>query len=103
MAARAVLNSKKIRFDGVIVIGCLVKGATQHFEYIADAVTHGIMKLNLDNDLNPYMSPVIYGVLTVQNTDQALERAGLAWSKGEGGDESNSGIEWARTLIESIS
>ncbi|CAD7963400.1 unnamed protein product [Amoebophrya sp. A120] len=77
------------QFDGVLVIGCLVKGETMHFEYIAEAVTQGVMRLNLDSQ-----KPVIYGVLTVLNTRQAKERSGL-----DGGE--NSGIEWAKTLMES--
>jgi 6,7-dimethyl-8-ribityllumazine synthase len=46
--------------DAVICIGVLVKGETMHFEYIAEAVTQGIMRLNLDNEI-----PVMFGVLCV--------------------------------------
>ncbi len=48
----------------MIAIGCLVKGSTQHFEYIADAVTHGIMRCNLDHSLNPKKKPVIF-IITI--------------------------------------
>ncbi|CAD7943354.1 unnamed protein product [Amoebophrya sp. A25] len=77
-------------FDGVLVIGCLVKGETMHFEYIAEAVTQGVMRLNLD-----HQKPVIYGVLTVLTTAQAQARSGM----GEASE--NSGVEWAKTLVES--
>eukprot|EP00392_Amoebophrya_sp_AT5.2_P005997 g6007.t1 len=93
LAASAMLgskNSKVAGFDGVLVIGCLVKGETMHFEYIAEAVTQGVMRLNLD-----YKKPVIYGVLTVLNTTQAQARAGM------GENSENSGTEWAKTLLES--
>ncbi|CAE8605656.1 unnamed protein product, partial [Polarella glacialis] len=59
-AAQVLLESKK--FHGVICIGCLIKGETMHFEYISEAVTQGIMRLNLD-----YKTPVIYGILGVLN------------------------------------
>lgn len=87
-AAVAMLESKK--FDGIICIGCLVKGETMHFEYICEAVTQGIMRLNLD-----YKLPVIYGVLSVLNEEQAKARAGL---EGKG---HNSGIDWGLTMVES--
>lgn len=57
--------------DAVIAIGCLIKGDTPHFEYISEAVTQGIMRLNLDT-----RKPVIFGVLTTLTLQQALERAG---------------------------
>lgn len=57
--------------DAVIAIGCLIKGDTPHFEYISEAVTQGIMKLNLDS-----RKPVIFGVLTTLTHQQALDRAG---------------------------
>lgn len=78
------------QFDGVICIGCLIKGETMHFEYINEAVTQAIMKLNLD-----YKVPVIYGVLSVLNEDQAKARSGI-----EGGGH-NSGIDWGITCVES--
>mmetsp|Transcript_77357 Transcript_77357/g.160803 ORF Transcript_77357/g.160803 Transcript_77357/m.160803 type:complete len:176 (+) Transcript_77357:83-610(+) len=88
-AAQVLLATKK--YDGVICIGCLIKGETMHFEYICEAVSQGIMRLNLD-----WKTPVIYGVLTVLNEEQAKARAGLA------GDGHNSGKEWGITLVESI-
>lgn len=87
-AAQTLLESGN--FDGVICVGCLIKGETMHFEYINEAVTHGIMKLNLD-----YKIPVVYGILSVLNQDQAKARAGLD-GKGH-----NSGTEWAITCVES--
>merc|ERR1719450_1453930 len=72
-AAQVLLETK--RFDGIVCIGCLVKGETMHFEYICEAVTQGIMNLNLT-----YKTPVIYGILSVLTEEQAKERAGIGKS-----------------------
>ncbi len=58
-------------FDAVIVLGCVIRGETPHFDYVCNSVTHGITELNLQND-----TPVIFGVLTTENQQQALDRAG---------------------------
>jgi 6,7-dimethyl-8-ribityllumazine synthase len=57
-------------FRAVICLGCLIKGDTMHFEYIADAVSHGIMRVGLETGL-----PVTFGVLTTLTDAQAEERA----------------------------
>lgn len=58
-------------FDAVIVFGCVIRGDTPHFDYVCSSVTQGITELNVDRD-----TPVIFGVLTVENEQQALDRAG---------------------------
>ena len=58
-------------FDAVIVFGCVVRGDTPHFDYVCQSVTQGVTSLNADCDI-----PVIFGVLTVNNEQQALDRAG---------------------------
>jgi 6,7-dimethyl-8-ribityllumazine synthase len=74
-------------FDAVIAIGCLIKGSTMHFEYICDAVSHGLMRVQLDTGV-----PVIFGVLTALSDDQALERAGLGrGANGKGHSEFRAG------------
>lgn len=61
-----------------------------HFEYICDAVTHGLMRVQLDTGV-----PVIFGVLTALNDDQALERAGIGRNGNKGHSESTRGAaEW---------
>lgn len=62
-------------FDAVIAIGVLIKGSTMHFEYICDAVTHGLMRIQIESGV-----PVIFGVLTLLNEEQGLDRAGLGKS-----------------------
>jgi len=77
-------------FDAIIAIGVLIKGETMHFEYIAEAVTHGLMRVQLDTGV-----PVIFGVLTVLNEEQGLERAGLG-TKGK----HNHGEDWGNAAVE---
>ncbi|KAL8713472.1 MAG: hypothetical protein Q9220_002334, partial [cf. Caloplaca sp. 1 TL-2023] len=59
-------------FDAIIAIGVLIKGETMHFEYIAEATSHGLMRVQLDAGV-----PVIFGLLTVLNEEQAMARAGM--------------------------
>jgi 6,7-dimethyl-8-ribityllumazine synthase len=72
--------------DGVVCIGCIIQGETRHFDFIADAVAQGIMQVNLE-----YHAPVSFGVLTTNNNDQALARAG--------GIHGNKGIEAASAVV----
>jgi len=58
-------------YDAVICLGAVIRGATAHFEYVAGEVAKGIAKVALDSGV-----PVIFGVLTTDNLEQALERAG---------------------------
>lgn len=59
------------RFDAVIVFGCVIRGGTPHFDYVCQSVTQGVTTLNADRDV-----PVIFGVLTVDDEQQAIDRAG---------------------------
>lgn len=76
------------KYDAVIAIGVLIKGSTMHFEYISDATSHGLMRVGLDTGV-----PVILGLLTVLNDEQALERAGF-----NGGH--NHGLDWGSAAVE---
>lgn len=58
-------------YDAVIVFGCVIRGGTPHFDYVCQSVTQGITNLNADCDI-----PVIFGVLTVDNEQDAIDRAG---------------------------
>ncbi|ORY16255.1 6,7-dimethyl-8-ribityllumazine synthase [Clohesyomyces aquaticus] len=80
-------------FDAIIAIGVLIKGETMHFEYIADAVSHGLMRVQLDGNV-----PVIFGLLTLLTEEQGLQRAGIA---GTGGDQGhNHGTDWGFAAVE---
>jgi 6,7-dimethyl-8-ribityllumazine synthase len=78
------------RYDALVCLGAVIRGDTPHFEYISDAVTRGIGQVILKHRV-----PVSFGVLTTNNVEQALERAG---SKTE-----NKGFEAALTAIEMAS
>lgn len=66
-------------FDAVIILGCVIKGETPHFDYICEGVTYGIARLNASQNI-----PVIYGLLTVNNLQQAKDRSGgKLGNKGE--------------------
>lgn len=84
-AAQRLIDSE--RFDAVIVFGCVIKGDTPHFDYVCQSVTQGITSLNADGPV-----PVIFGLLTVLNEQQALDRCG--------GPAGHKGIEAAQTAIE---
>lgn len=65
--------------DGVITLGCVIQGETRHFDFISQATADGIMRVSLD-----YKRPVIFGVLTPDTQQQALDRAGGKYgNKGE--------------------
>jgi len=85
----------KHAFDAVIAIGVLIKGETMHFEYIADAVSHGLMRVQLDLSI-----PVIFGLLTVLNEGQGLARAGLEGGTGKEAKGHNHGEDWGNAAVE---
>lgn len=62
--------AEKKTIDGILAIGCIIKGETPHFDYVAMSVTQGITQLNM-----MYSIPFVFGVLTTHNYQQALERA----------------------------
>jgi 6,7-dimethyl-8-ribityllumazine synthase len=83
-------GKKKKRPDAFIALGCVIRGGTPHFEYVCQAITGGVGQLNL---LLPV--PTIFGVLTVDNEEQAKERIG--------GAHGHKGQEAAATAIKMIS
>ena len=87
LAAQKVAKSKK--FDAIICLGTLIRGATPHFDYIAAEVAKGVSKVSLDNGL-----PVIFGVVTADTIEQAIERAGTK-DGNKGRDAAISAIEMA--------
>ena len=67
-------------YDAVIILGCVIRGETPHFDYICQGVTQGIAQLNATSEI-----PVVYGLLTTENQQQALDRSG--GRLGNKGDE----------------
>ncbi|TCZ81264.1 6,7-dimethyl-8-ribityllumazine synthase [Paenibacillus albiflavus] len=84
-AASKMANSKK--YDAVITLGAVIRGATPHFEYVSNEVTKGVAAISLQSGV-----PTIFGVLTVDSIEQAIERAGTK--------AGNKGWEAATTAIE---
>ena len=83
--AKHLIEKKKV--DAVVCLGCLIKGETRHFEYICEAVSQGIMQLNVTSGV-----PVVFGVLTCLNEAQAKARAG--------DDQNNHGYGWGMSAVE---
>ena len=84
------------RYDAVICLGAVIRGGTPHFDYIAAEVTKGIAKVSLDTGL-----PVIYGIITADTLEQAIERAGTK-AGNKGFEAAVSAIEMAN-LVKSLS
>lgn len=76
-------------YDAVIVFGCVVRGDTPHFDYVCESVTQGVTAINSRG-----LAPVIFGVLTVNNEQQAFDRLG--------GPAGHKGVEAAETAIRMI-
>lgn len=77
------------KYDAVICLGAVIRGATAHFEYVSAEVSKGIAAVGLESEI-----PVVFGVLTVDTIEQAIERAGTK--------AGNKGSEAASTAIEMI-
>lgn len=76
-------------FDGVIILGCVVRGETPHFDYVCSSVTQGLTELNLRYDI-----PFIFGMVTTNDMAQAKARSG--------GKFGNKGVEAAVTVLKMI-
>ena len=76
--------------DLVIALGVLIKGESDHFEYISSSVSNSISRLSIKNTI-----PIIFGVLTVHNMEQAIERAYVS-KKNKGGEAMKTGLEMLR-------
>jgi len=83
--ARRLVQAGK--YDGILPLGCLIRGETPHFEYLAAAVTRELARLSLEG------TPLVLGVLTADTTEQAIERAGMKLHKG---------VQAAESLLELI-
>jgi len=81
--------AKSARFDAIICLGAIIRGATPHFEYISAEVSKGIASVGLETGV-----PVIFGVLTTDTIEQAIERAGTK--------AGNKGADAAMTAIEIV-
>lgn len=87
VAVQSLIKSSKC--DAVVALGAIIRGETPHFEYIANECSRGLASIALSLE-----TPVIFGVLTVNTTEQALDRAG--------NEESNKGVESALAAIDMV-
>lgn len=86
LAAKALLDAGR---DGVIALGAVIRGETSHYDYVCNAVERGISELQLK-----YTKPVVFGVLTTENEEQAFARVG--------GEHGHKGREAAQVLFEML-
>ena len=76
LIASKMAKSKK--YDAIICLGAVIRGSTSHYDYVCNEVSKGIASVSLQNDM-----PVMFGILTTENIEQAIERAGTkAGNKG---------------------
>ena len=85
----AAVAARSGKYDAVITLGAVIRGATPHFEFVAGECASGIARLNLEQSV-----PVIFGVLTTETIEQAIERAGTK-AGNKGGDAALAALEMA--------
>ena len=90
MAAKLAAGGQ---FDGIVCLGCLIRGATPHFDYIASAVAHGITSAALDTGV-----PMSFGVLTTNSAEEALERA-VDGPSNKGREAAQAVLDLARAFV----
>ena len=93
MALQKALESGK--FDAVVCVGAVIRGSTPHFDYVSAETTKGVANITLK-----YAKPVTFGVLTVDNLEQAIERAGS--KAGNKGFEAMAGVIELLSLYENL-
>ena len=85
----AAIMAKSQKYDAIICLGAIIRGSTDHYNYVCSEVSKGIAQVSLENEI-----PVIFGVLTTDTIEQAIERAGTK--------AGNKGYECAHTAIEMV-
>jgi 6,7-dimethyl-8-ribityllumazine synthase len=90
LMAKKLAATKK--YDAVICLGAVIRGSTPHFDYVSSEVAKGISRVSLDTDV-----PVSFGVITTDNLEQAIERAGTK-SGNKGWDAAMTAIEMASMI-----
>ncbi|HOW17170.1 MAG TPA: 6,7-dimethyl-8-ribityllumazine synthase, partial [bacterium] len=90
LACKKLAQSKK--YDGVVALACVIRGATPHFEYVSSEVSKGIANVMIETSV-----PIGFGVVTAENMEQAIERAGSK-SGNKGSDAALSVVEMINLL-----
>ena len=92
LIAKKLANTQK--YDAIITLGAVIKGSTPHFDYVCSEVSKGVAQISLQSEL-----PVIFGVLTTNNIEEAIERAGTK-AGNKGADAALSAIEMINLIKE---
>jgi len=96
VVARKLALSTRLdrRFDAVIALGCVIRGDTPHFDYVAGECARGLQLASLETGL-----PIVFGVLTVETVEQALERAATT-AGNKGGESMETALEMAALMAQ---
>lgn len=86
--------AKSGKYNAIIALGCVIRGSTSHYDYVCNEVAKGVASVSLQHEI-----PVIFGVLTTENIEQAIERAGTK-AGNKGVDAALGAIEMANLLKE---
>ena len=86
--------AKTGKYNAIIALGAIIKGSTSHYDYVCAELSKGIAQVSLETEV-----PVLFGVLTTENIEQAIERAGTK-SGNKGADAAKAAIEMANLLKE---
>ncbi|BBM52853.1 6,7-dimethyl-8-ribityllumazine synthase [Leptotrichia trevisanii] len=92
LIAKKLANTQK--YDAIITLGAVIKGSTPHFDYVCAEVSKGVAQISLQSEL-----PIIFGVLTTNNIEEAIERAGTK-AGNKGADAAFSAIEMINLIKE---
>ena len=92
LIAKKLANTQK--YDAIMTLGAVIKGSTPHFDYVCAEVSKGVAQISLQSEL-----PVIFGVLTTNNIEEAIERAGTK-AGNKGADAAFSAIEMINLIKE---
>ena len=92
LITKKLANTQK--YDAIITLGAVIKGSTPHFDYVCAEVSKGVAQISLQSEL-----PVIFGVLTTNNIEEAIERAGTK-AGNKGADAAFSAIEMINLIKE---
>ena len=92
LVAQKMAKSKK--YDAIICLGVIIRGATPHFDFVANEAAKGIAQVGLDNDL-----PILFGVLTTDTIEQAIERAGSK-AGNKGADVAAAAVEMVNLMAQ---
>ena len=90
LAAKRLADSGQ--FDAVIALGCVIRGGTPHFDYVAGEASNGLGRVQLDTGV-----PIAFGLLTTENIEQAIERAGTKMGN-KGGEAAMAAMEMVNAV-----